>query len=128
MLEYRRTLTPPRQSPHDDIHPIAPFIVWSEVLASDHGLALTSFAIAGSTISAPRAMLNASEELAVFDSLNLVITKPAAAVIQFGANGEGTHPDEGLPRARRVGSVDGGPVGTRGHHPSFPQSLNSSDG
>ena len=68
-----------------------PFSVWSEILAADNGLALTSFAVGGATMNllpgAPT--VDAGYELTVYDSVKPVITQPAAAVIQLGSNGEG---------------------------------------
>ena len=71
--------------------PPPPFAVWSEILAADNGLTLTSFAVGGATMNTlpGTPTVDAGYELTVFDSVNPVITQPAAAVVQLGSNGEG---------------------------------------
>ena len=71
--------------------PPPPFAVWSEILAADNGLTLTSFAVGGATMNTLPGppTVDAGYELTAFDSVNPVITQPAAAVIQLGSNGEG---------------------------------------
>ena len=59
------------------------------MLAAANGLALTSFAVGGATMTALNATADAADELALYDSLNLDIAQPAAAVIELGSNGEG---------------------------------------
>ena len=88
----RQTQFPSPISPHAILSRCP---VWSEVLATKYGLALTSFAVGNATINAMPNTPSGFVELAIYDRLNATVRQPAAAVIQLGAYGEDKPASEG---------------------------------